>query len=96
MLIEGFKEEQVAWNSSDYRFTTKGNTVYAFMLCPPENRVAVVRSFQRDECVGSVSLLGHGECAFSQNFGVLTVEMPDHLPTKYTNTLAIELKAKWS
>lgn len=40
----------------------------------------------------AVSLLGGGPFAFSQAFGTLTVELPDSLPSTYTNTMAIELK----
>jgi len=91
VLIEGFKEEQASWNSSDFRFTARGNTLYAFMLKAPESRVAVIKSMAETDTVTSVSLLGSGECEFNQAFGVLTVKLPAQLPTKYTNTLAIQL-----
>lgn len=90
--IDGFKEDQVVWNSSDFRFTKKGNTLYAFMLAVPENRVTVIKSLADSERVGRVSLLGAGTCEFSQAFGVLTVKLPHELPTNYTNVLAVELK----
>ncbi|MDR0908780.1 MAG: alpha-L-fucosidase [Spirochaetaceae bacterium] len=97
VLIEGFKEEQVPWQDTDYRFTTKqekdgGLTVYAFMMKAPENRVAVIRSFEPREKVRSVKLLD-GKAGipveWSQNFGALTVKLPETLPTQYTNCLAI-------
>ena len=44
VLIEGFKEEQVKWNSADIRFTTRGRTLYAFALGWPEDNRLVVRS----------------------------------------------------
>jgi alpha-L-fucosidase len=91
VLIDGFKEEAVNWSSSDVRFTCKGNTVYAFLMRAPENRVAVIKSFTPQETVKSVRLLGAGPVEFAQNFGVLTVQLPDTLPTKYTNCLAIEV-----
>lgn len=91
VVIQGFKEEKTAWNCSDYRFTRKGKTLYAFMLAAPANRVAVVKSLTEGDKVASVKLLGGGECAFSQAFGTLTAKLPDQLPTKYTNVLAIEL-----
>jgi len=91
VLIEGFKEEKTSWNPSDYRFTTKGNTLYAFQFVPPENRVAVIKSLTAADQVQSVRLLGAGPCEFSQAFGVLTVKLPAEMPTKYTNVLAIEL-----
>ena len=91
VLIKGFKEEQTGWTASDYRFVQKGNTLYAFMLNAPENRRAVVKSLSESDPVTAVTLMGAGPCAFSQAFGVLTVKLPDQLPTKYTNALAIEL-----
>ncbi len=91
VLIDGFKEEKVTWNSTDFRFTKKNNTLYAFMLAIPENRVAVIKSLTVDEKVKYVSLLGVGKLEFSQTFGVLTVKLPQEMPTNYTNCLSIEL-----
>lgn len=91
VVIEGFKEEKTQWNSSDYRFTAKGNTVYAFMLCAPEQRVAVIKSLLPEEKVRNVRLLGYGNVEFVQSFGILTIKLPEQLPTSYTNCLAIEL-----
>ena len=90
-VIEGFKEEKTKWNSSDYRFTAKGGTLYAFVLNAPQNRVAVIKSLGEADKVKSVRLLGGGSAPFSQAYGVLTVKLPDALPSEYTNCLAIEL-----
>jgi len=91
VAIDGFREEKVEWKSSDIRYTTKGKTLYAFLLKAPENRVAVLKSLAESEKVASVRLLGGGECAFNQAFGVLTVKLPAELPTPYTNCLALEM-----
>ena len=91
VLVQGFKEEKASWNSSDFRFTRKGNTLYAFMLSAPENRVAVLKSLAEQDKVTSVKLLGVGECPFCQSFGALTVKLPSELPTAYTNVLAVTL-----
>jgi alpha-L-fucosidase len=91
VVIEGFKEEKATWNNSDFRFTTRGQTLYAFMLKAPENRIAVLKSLGETDRVLSVRLLGAGECEFRQAFGVLTVKLPSALPTSYTNALAIQL-----
>lgn len=91
VLIDGFKEAKTSWNPSDFRFTRKGKTLYAFMLAVPENRVAVIKSLTEAETVESVKLLGVGDCAFSQSFGTLTIKLPDTLPTSYTNCLKLEL-----
>ncbi|MEI6425413.1 MAG: alpha-L-fucosidase C-terminal domain-containing protein, partial [Lentisphaerota bacterium] len=68
-----------------------GKTLYAFLLKAPENRVAVLKSLKDSEKVTSVKLLGGGKCKFSQSFGVLTVKLPDDMPTQYSNVLAIEM-----
>ncbi|MBR5311680.1 MAG: alpha-L-fucosidase [Clostridia bacterium] len=90
VIIDGFRESEVAWGPSDYRFTCKGKDVYAFMMCAPENRRAVLKSFVEDT-VEKVTLLGYGEVPFAQNFGILTVSLPENLPTQYTNCLKVTL-----
>ena len=91
VLIEGFREEAVPWSETDIRFTSSGKKVYAFIMKTPANRAVVIRSFSPEEKIVSVKLLGAGQVPFSQNFGVLTVKLPEKLPTVYTNCLAIEL-----
>ncbi|MDR2095973.1 MAG: alpha-L-fucosidase [Treponema sp.] len=90
VVIDGFKEDAVPWTEIDYRFTSKERTVYAFIMKVPESRVAVIRSFKAEEKAVSVKLLGSGPVPFSQNYGALTVKLPDKLPTMYTNCLAVE------
>ncbi len=91
--IADFTEEAAAWQSTDFRFTRKGNTLYAFLMRAPENRVAVLRSLKPDERVLSVRLLGGGAPPFAQNFGALSVQLPQELPTGYVNCLAVELES---
>lgn len=91
VIIDGFRESEVAWGSSDYRFTAKDNSVYAFMMHAPENRRAIVKSFDENEKIEKVELLGHGEIPFSFNYGILTAPLPEKLPTTYTNCLKITL-----
>jgi alpha-L-fucosidase len=90
-ITDTFKEEAVRWTETDFRFTSKGNTVYAFIMKTPESGTLVIRSFRGDEKIVSVKLLGDGPVPFSQNYGVLTVKLPVKLPTRYTNCLAVEL-----
>lgn len=91
VLIEGFREDKTEWNSSDFRFTKKENVLYSFIMKAPENGVVVLKSLTPDEKVKSVRLLGAGQAEFAQSFGILTVKLPEKLPTCYTNCLAIEL-----
>lgn len=91
VVIDGFRESAVEWNASDYRFTSKGNNVYAFMMRVPEAHVSVIKSFTEAEHVKAVKLLGGEELPFTQSFGVLTVKLPDTMPTEYANCLKITL-----
>lgn len=91
VIIDGFKEDRVTWSSSDFRFTQKGRTVYAFQMKWPENNTAVIESLAGAGRIKAVRLLGACEVAFEQPFGTLVVQLPDSKPTAYVNCLAIEL-----
>ena len=89
--IEGFTEDKTAWTSGDIRYACKEKTVYAFLMGGVRNHTAVLYSFNEGEQVKNVRLLGAGEVPFTQNYGVVCVQLPETLPTEYVNTLAIEL-----
>ncbi|MDR0450899.1 MAG: alpha-L-fucosidase [Treponema sp.] len=95
VVIDRFKEDEVKWTEGDFRFTSRGKTVYAFMMKAPGSGggTAVIRSFDPGEKVVSVRLLGAGPVEWEQSFGVLTVKTPPQLPTPYVNCLAVELGA---
>ncbi|MBO2516683.1 MAG: alpha-L-fucosidase, partial [Clostridiales bacterium] len=67
------------------------NCVYAFMLGAKDGQAAMLRSFA-DQKVKSVTLLGCGAVPFRQEFGLLTVSLPEKLPLFCVNTLKIELE----
>ena len=90
--IEGFREDAVNWTSSDFRFTTKGKTLYAFQMRWPEDNRAVIKSLTPAEKVKNVRLLGVGNVPFEQPYGTLVVKLPDKRPTEYVNCIAIELE----
>lgn len=90
VAIRGFQEDAVDWSPADIRFTQKNGTLYAFLFRTALNHVAVIESLTPEEKVGAVRLLGYGTVPFSQNFGVLTVQLPEKLPTPYANCLAID------
>lgn len=93
VLLNGFREEQTAWNETDYRFVKKDNVIYAFMMSKPIHNTAVLRSFTEGEEVKSVRLLGAGMMDYSHRFGVLSVSLPDRMPSLYINCLAIKLES---
>ena len=91
--IEGFTEEQVAWQQDDFRFVQKEaeKAVYCYMMCPHMGDMAIIKSFKPDEIVNTVTLLGGNELSFNQYNGVLVVDLPKKLPTEYANVLKIQL-----
>ena len=91
VAIEGFREDAVEWSDTDYRFTQRGGTLYAFQLRWPGDRRTVIRSLRPDEQVRSVRLLGGDPLPFQQVDGVLVASLPQRPPTPYANCLAIDL-----
>jgi alpha-L-fucosidase len=76
---ERFREVELEWQPTDFRFTCKGKTVYAFQMGWPEDgpagrRTALVKTFASGTGTGgyrlaladvvAVELLGHGPVAF--------------------------------
>lgn len=86
-----YREDRVAWTENDLRFTRKDNTLYVFLMRPPHSGVATVHALAADERVRSARLLGGGELAFEQGMGRLAVKLPDTLPTKYINCIALTI-----
>src|SRR5690606_6173751 len=91
VLIDGFREDRVNWTAADYRFTVRGDTLYAFQLRWPDDGRAVIRSLGPNDHVRSVRLLGGDVVPFEQVEGVLVLRLPDHAPSPYVNAFAIEL-----
>jgi len=78
------------WTDYDYRFTRKGDTVYAFILGDP--KTAVLHALPEDMRVASVSLLGQGPVPFTRAAGILSVTLPEQSPLACFNALAIQLE----
>jgi len=77
-----FKEGAVAWTPEDFRFTRKGETVYAYQMRLPENGQSVIRTLASGKArpVAGVRLLGHGDVAFEQTAEGLKITLPDVTP----------------
>jgi len=75
--VEGgaFKESRVVWTPSDFRFTKKRDTVYAYQMAGSEDGGACIRSLATDVSrrVGEVRKLGHGRVRFEQNTSGLNI-----------------------
>jgi alpha-L-fucosidase len=82
------------YTSDDYRFTKKGDVVYAFAMSWPENGKATIKSlaqgsenFPRE--IAKVELLGAGPVTFSRDASGLMVNMPDKKPNDYAYALKV-------
>jgi alpha-L-fucosidase len=93
VLIEGFREEAVKWTIEDFRFTSKGQQVYAFQMKWPEGGKTVIRSLAsgNSPAVTDVTLLGAGAVKFEQNPRGLAIDLPEWKPCDYTQCLRVTL-----
>lgn len=74
-----FKESAVDWSPEDFRFTRKGETLYAYQMRWPSNGRAVIRSLASGQTrqVSRVRLLGFGDVAFEQTADGLQISLPE-------------------
>lgn len=91
VIIDGFREDQVKWDEDDFRFVTKGNVLYAFVMKADHGKTAVITSLKPEETVKSVEFLGCGPVNFIQQSGVLIVDLPDRRSTVMPGVLKIQL-----
>jgi len=90
-----FKEEPLNWTAEDFRFTAKGDKVYAFQLKWPENGKALIKAFARSDApkVAEVALLGlEGRLKFSQETDGLHIAMPEKQAGDFTHCLRLSLE----
>ena len=86
-----FKEQKDEYTAQDIRFTTKGKTLYAFVLGWPQDGRVVIRSLAAPNAVSSVSLLGSSApVTWKQTPEGLLVDMPAKKPCEYAWCLRIE------
>jgi len=89
-----FNDNQYDFSGEDIRFTTKGNTLYAYLMAYPKNRQVRIKSLSPKhmarQTVRSVTLLGSNETlAFRQTNEGLIVSLPRTPPSKYAQGLRI-------
>jgi alpha-L-fucosidase len=86
-----------AYTSEDFRFTTKGDTLYAFLMNWPASGATVVKSLAKNspqiggQQITDVSLLGYnGKIAWTQDEQGLNVKLPGQRPSASAVTLKIK------
>lgn len=86
LTAQGFNESGgIPFSSLDYRFTMKGNTLYAISLGWPENGKALIKSLSlgnslRPEPISRVEFAGGGILKFQRKEEGLEVILPDNKP----------------
>jgi alpha-L-fucosidase len=79
----------------DIRFTTKGNTLYAFVMGWPGKEASVpalaVGGRNSVPKIQNVSLLGGGKLQFTQDSAGLKVQLPEKQPSEHAVTLKVAL-----
>ena len=95
-VVEGafHDTETQSYTPEDFRFTTKGDTLYAIELAWPQGREAVIHSLAtgsaEGQTVASVELLGSdAKLTFDQRADGLYLELPAAAPGKYAYSFRI-------
>jgi alpha-L-fucosidase len=98
-VVEGSFHDSDAqpFTARDYRFTTKGNVLYAIMMAWPENGEAVIHALSQTtmdaSTIRSVSLLGFdGTLSYEQKADGLHVQLPARAVGKYAYCLKLSLQ----
>ncbi len=89
--------EAVKYSAADIRFTTKGDTLYAYLLALPAEPRAVISSLATNspqlagKKIREVSLLGNpGPLDWKQDEHGLQVKLPDKLPSEHSIALRVQ------
>ena len=81
-----------ALSPQDIRFTTKGKTLYAFVMGWPGAQAAVPSLIESTGKIENVELLGHkGKLKWTQGANGLAVELPVEKPSEHAVTLKIAM-----
>jgi alpha-L-fucosidase len=89
-----FEEKPRAWTAEDFRFTVRGQDLFAFVMKWPQSRVACIKALgtERAERVRQVSLLGSAApLHWARDPEGLKVTLPEGPPTQPVSALRIEL-----
>lgn len=86
--------DQLAFTCDDFRFTTRGTTIYAICMGRPREHQIVIKSLASAESsqgIKAVRLLGGEVQSWLRDPGGLHVQLPGALPCHDAFTLAIEV-----
>jgi alpha-L-fucosidase len=83
-----------SYTQEDYRFTMKGDIVYAFLMRWPEEGKTTIKSLAQSsnnfpKHIAKVELLGAGPVTFTRDASGLVVNLPDQKPNDYAYALKV-------
>jgi alpha-L-fucosidase len=90
-----FKEAEQAWTSQDFRFTAKGDALYAFQMAWPDDGKAAIRSLAAGGApkVSEVRLLGADQpVPFAQTAAGLEITLPGSRVGDYAHCFRCTLR----
>jgi alpha-L-fucosidase len=86
----GAFKEDAAFTAEDVRFTTKGDTLYAFVLGWPKSPVTIRALGTPAGRITAVRLLGHpGALKWTQDLSGLTISLPERPPCDHAVAFAV-------
>jgi len=91
LVANGYFAPMAELTANDYRFTTKGDTVYTFICGKPSGEIKI-KAFREGSYhrIKSVEMLGNNtELSFVQKGDGLAVSVPETLPSDYAVCLRI-------
>jgi alpha-L-fucosidase len=89
-----FGEASQQWTAQDFRFTRKGDFIYAFQMAWPVDRQTVITSLQLNNSprVKEVSLVGcEGIVSWRQKADGLHIGLPPEPPCEAVHVFSIRL-----
>jgi alpha-L-fucosidase len=91
---EGGRRDVRAYTAEDFRFTKKGDIVYAFLMGWPNGGKATIKSLATGsenypKQIAKVELLGAGNVPFTRDASGLVVTLPQQKPNDYAYALKI-------
>lgn len=90
----GMGSDVRSYTAEDYRFTKKGDVVYAFLMRWPESGKSTIKSMAKGsehfpKEIGKIELLGSGPVTFSREAEGLVINLPEQKPNDYAYVLKV-------
>ena len=94
VITGNHSENKLKYSADEYRFTKKGDTIYAFAMGIPQNDVQICALGKNAPfatgSVSKVSLLGNGDVDFEQKADALYIKLPATPASKHVLCFKIE------